>query len=158
MSILRVDQIQHSNGTAALTIDSSGRVLTSNRPAFCARNVSNITGATTSRELVFTNVVFNIGGGYNSTNGRYFAPISGRYHITYNLFTTGVAQRRLSTLHINGSTYTETTHESSGDSLNALTCSVVISLNANDYVSVFTTANILGSNNIYCYFSGYLVG
>ena len=158
MSILRVDQIQHSNGTAALTIDSSGRVLSPNRVAFGARSVSNITGAATPRELIFTNEDFDIGGGYNNTNGRFTAPVTGVYHITYNVFTTGVAQRRLSTLRLNGNNYTEITHESADDSLNSLSCSVSMRLNINDFVSVYTTANIINTSTLYCYFTGHLVG
>ena len=36
MSNLLVQNIKHTNGTVAQTIDSSGRVLTPARPSFCA--------------------------------------------------------------------------------------------------------------------------
>jgi hypothetical protein len=83
MSILRVDQIQHSTGTAALTIDSSGRVLTSNKPAFQAYGVGGGTFASGSY-MIFPSTIINIGNHYNTLTGVFTAPVTGNYFFTWS--------------------------------------------------------------------------
>ena len=84
MSILRVDQIQHSNGTAALTIDSSGRVARSNIIAFLAyKTTAPQTGPviiTYNVEKLDTNNAFNAG------TGNFTAPVAGLYYFCYSYF------------------------------------------------------------------------
>ena len=74
------------NGTTAsgmewwtyLRIDSSGRVRTPVQPAFKCK-LSSATGANFTGVLVFNSVQYNIGSHYNSSNGRFTAPVDGRY-------------------------------------------------------------------------------
>ena len=48
-SILKVNTIQDAtNSNTAMSIDSSGRILTSARPSFCARPTAEITNQTSS--------------------------------------------------------------------------------------------------------------
>jgi len=86
-SELHVDAIKHSGGTSAMSIDSSGRVLTPARPAFLAfpsANFNTGTGAGTTQ--VFDSTQHNIGGHYSTSTGKFTVPIAGVY-----LFGTTIA-------------------------------------------------------------------
>lgn len=84
-SILNVDQINNAAGTSALTIDSSGRILTPARPAFSVyRTDASSTGVT--GHVTFNNTHFDIGSNWNTN---YFeAPIGGIYMFSWNLFSS----------------------------------------------------------------------
>ena len=84
-SEIGVQTIQHTNGTDALTIDSSGRVVKPQKVAFMAKLTSNFNPGTASRTKIpfATNNsaarVFNYGSGFDDTNNRFQAPIAGLY-------------------------------------------------------------------------------
>ncbi len=85
MSTLQVDNIKTSGGTSAMTIDSTGRVLTPARPCFSAYR--NTTSGTyyDSGDLIFDATTVNVGNCYDTSNGRFTAPITGSYHISCNI-------------------------------------------------------------------------
>jgi hypothetical protein len=85
MSILRVDQIQNSIGTAALTIDSSGRMNFGNKPLVHA--CRNVTASwenfgTTNVIYIYNVAITNVGSHYNTSTGIFTCPISGYYRMT----------------------------------------------------------------------------
>ena len=75
----RANSIQHTNGTTALTIDSSGRVQTPNQASF---RVYLPTGAVNST-ITFGANEYNIGNHMNAATGIFTAPITGRYLLTF---------------------------------------------------------------------------
>jgi hypothetical protein len=77
-----VTAIKHSGGTSALTIDSTGRVLTPAKPCFSAYR--NTTSGTyyDSGDLVFDATTVNVGSCYDTSNGRFTAPITGAYQVS----------------------------------------------------------------------------
>lgn len=87
MSTLNVDQIGHStSGTTALTVDSSGRILTPARPAFLLRvgsTQSKTSMATGWHKFDFTTTSFDVGN--NVASSVFTAPLSGLYQ--FNLST-----------------------------------------------------------------------
>ena len=84
MSNLLVQNIKHTNGTTAQTIDSTGRVLTPARPAFRARLDGPSSNATGSQgTIVFNNEDFDIGSNYNTSDGLFTAPIGGIYQFMF---------------------------------------------------------------------------
>ena len=74
-SILKVNTIQDAtNSTTAMSIDTAGRVTTPARPSWSAYTTSHIES---SQTIVFDTVVHNIGSHYNSSNGKFTAPVTG---------------------------------------------------------------------------------
>ena len=89
-SILKVDSIQNAAGTAAMTIDSGGRIFTPQRPAFHAQLLSNVTLSADTVTLMSlktngtsspsTNSYNNLGhAGWDNTNSKFVAPVAGLY-------------------------------------------------------------------------------
>lgn len=86
---LLVDTIKEGTGTnTALTIDSSGRILTPARPAFSVyRTDSSQTGVT--GHITFNNTHFDISSNWNTN---YFeAPVAGIYMFSWNFFNSDSA-------------------------------------------------------------------
>ena len=85
-SIIGVQELQHTNGTSAMTIDSSGRILTPARPAFFARPGASgtLTGGNYHQIFPFNTVDFDIGNNYDTTNYNYVCPVDGIYFFALN--------------------------------------------------------------------------
>jgi hypothetical protein len=88
MSTLKVQEIQHTGGTTAQTIDSTGRILTPARPAFRARIAGSTGGHGDNGTLVFETEDFDIGGNYDTSNGKFTAPINGIYNVGFRAIST----------------------------------------------------------------------
>jgi hypothetical protein len=171
MSILNVDTvsantISSSTGTTALTIDSSGRVLRATLPSFDAV-LTTTTGSsqflTANTEIVFNSTNFNDGSHYNTSNGRFTAPVAGKY--MFCVF--GMASQTVAwyDIRVNGAVRTVKHSTYSSQSTVgewAQSCeNTIISLNQGDYVSVFTggtTGGIYGGGNNHNGFCGFLIG
>ena len=84
-SIIKVDNIQSSGGTAALSIDSSGRVLTPARPAWSAY-LSADSAQTTQNAYITApwNATAINDGNFNTSTHAYTTPVAGLYHINYS--------------------------------------------------------------------------
>ena len=87
-SILNVDKIRRAAGsTDALVIDSGDRITTPTRPAFRARN--DASSATSVTGIIVFNVEdFDIGGNYDTSNGRFTAPVAGIYYFCFDALVT----------------------------------------------------------------------
>ena len=101
-SILGIDTIQHQSGTTAMTIDSTGRVLTPARPAFSAKTVNNQEWGQNHSDTVYdtnyhtpipiwlsanTTTDFNVGGGTLSFETH---PIGSGKYLKYVVPVTGI--------------------------------------------------------------------
>ena len=120
-SELGVQTIQHTNGTDALTIDSSGRVSLSNVPAFRAYSDagwSSLGSANTWVTLSLNQTLFDNGNHYDTANYKYVVPVSGIYSITGCAYQDQTSKGRLA-LYV-GSTekfFTNTDYDGSGTTL-----------------------------------------
>ena len=171
MSNLLVQNIKHTNDTSAMTIDSTGRVLTPARPAFRARLTTG-SGGGSNGTLVFNTEDFDIGGNYNTSNGRFTAPVAGVYWICFSALSAGDSSgSSLSAtnaiwihLHKNGTEIPGTVghaYIASGNHQESIHSPNVLSLSASDYITV-----VVGSEYVYTeatarwdpVFQGYLLG
>jgi hypothetical protein len=87
MSTLNVNSIQHSNGTAALNIDSSGRITYPNRPLFSGTHTLaiDVTSAILTSSNCFDQIDYNIGSCFNASTGRFTATTAGYYDCSVHI-------------------------------------------------------------------------
>ena len=169
-SVLKVDAIQNTAGTSALTIDSSGRMFTPARPSFSATRTSALTVSSTNQTLVFNNVTHNQGSHYDSSTGKFTAPVTGLYYFSAAASIVVGADNRylVITIQTSDSDYTGVllagrahTNTTSGTTYGQSQCSGVVHLNANDFVLCkveVENSSSLAVGDPACYFNGFLVG
>jgi len=163
-SVLKVDTIQNTAGTSAMTIDSSGRVLTPARPAFHAKKSGSAAwqslGATNTGVIIpLDATTYNVGGYYNTSNYRFVAPVAGIYFFHAQIYhdATSYFQVRI---RLNGSNIVFAQNRDQGITTHA---TISYQLAVNDYVDVTgaisnSDADDWYSDFTYSYFCGHLVG
>lgn len=85
-----IQQWQNSSGTNLSYVDINGLYVTPNTPYFSATRSGNFAGYNPSNQsnvIIYNSVDRNIGNGYNSSTGKFTAPLTGTY-----VFTVGVYQ------------------------------------------------------------------
>jgi len=161
-SVLKVNAIQNTAGTSAITIDSNGVVLTpsTSRPAFMARNTAN---SASGGIVIFDTAVLNQGSHYNTTDGKFTAPIAGLYSFSAVVLSDmgGTDNYFQLSLLINGTSYAKVQNYSYEDNDSSGSLSVVASLSASDYVQVNFNQPYYGTTSAasnFTHFSGFLLG
>ena len=160
MSNLLVQNIKHTNGTTAQTIDSSGRVTRSLIPSFYAYENSggNVTNATAT--IPYGTTHHNTGGHYDTSTSTFTAPVAGLYYFDHNYFS-GSSSTTRSGYYKNGTAVGNSSYPFGGRA-NANNNqigggSLIINLAVNDTILVKvyegTTSNFYAN-----YFLGYLIG
>lgn len=142
-----------------MRINSTGAVTKPFQPAFIAKGLATQTTHTANQVIVFNTAAYNVGSGYNTTNGRFTAPVAGIYHFSYHIYlnpgntSTPVGFYKNGTLDI---------FYLPGIAVNGMGLTALISLAANDFVDVRVTAGggnvIVFNNGDHTQFRGYLVG
>ena len=162
MSTLAVDTIQNATGTAAINIDSAGRITTPNRPSFFATRSAGLFN-TNNSTIIFNSVQHNDGDHYNSATGIFTAPISGKYQFSFCGMAAGAAadfQVRLlknggGLFNNNGSGRGYSTFEPYG-------FTVLVDMAINDTVQIkiysSNTSAYIYAGQTWNRFSGYLIG
>ena len=154
-----------------MRIDSAGRITKPLQPVFYAQiTTSAYTLTTTETALVYDTARINVGSHYNTSNGRFTAPIDGLYEFGYAAIGANTADVYRYTLRVNGSNiYTtkpqlrvDTSQSQSQYGTNGEFV-VYVNMTAGQYAQVYAKAD--GGNNGfsnnstgYTYFRGRLIG
>lgn len=147
----------YHNGAWRLQVDSSGRVTTPSQPAFFAYRTDGIWAA---QIWVANNTYINNGGYYNTSNGRFTAPVAGRYMFTMNSIGHTSGTTRLYP-RINGNAQLGSFHLRVIDTANFGDGHFVwmFNLAANDYVDIWLGEGYNYSDtSCYAYWQGWLLG
>jgi len=143
-------------GAERMRIDSAGRVTMPYQPCFKAYN--NIgTYLTGQGVAVFDQTRVNVGNHYNTSNGRFTAPVDGNYQISFSvLFDNSTSVHGF--IYVNGGgQYGLEFYDDTGSNKSVSLVSV-IPLNAGDYVSLYIDTANARIHQRYGTFSGYLLG
>ena len=91
MSTLGIENIEHTNGTSAMTVDTSGRIAMPKVPAFAVRGYGSIQNNATINGLTLaagTDMIYNYqqidinrDNAFDNSTGIYTAPVAGIYQI-----------------------------------------------------------------------------
>ena len=150
----------NQTGTETMAIDNNGIVTMPNQPAFAA--VRTAGDSTSIQTFVYNSVIYNIGNHYDSSNGRFTAPVAGRYQFNVMMSHNGSGTASLGFFRpqINGSSHSYMFPIYPAIDHLSICFSFTLNLNASDYVSINTgtTAQVLGAGNNHNHFSGFLVG
>lgn len=144
--------------TERFSIDSSGRVKKPYQPAFKAK-LNSATGANFSGTLVFNNVSYNVGSHYNSSNGRFTAPVDGKYLFCWydNIEISGNGAIYVDWL-INGNAQGNRIYSYESGGWQGIAGSIIFDLNTNDYVQIYGYSSGNYDGGSYGAFSGCLLG
>ena len=149
--------------TERMRITSDGEVTKANQPGFLARrSIPGDNRAMGAQEwTVGGTASFNTGSHFNTTNGRFTAPVAGRY-----LFSTAPGYKQTGQdfnfyVQVNGVSISEPIRFiDGGDDLishSTATGTVILSLAVNDYVTIYV-GQAHHANTTYNFFCGYLLG
>jgi hypothetical protein len=147
-----------SASTEKMRIDTSGYVTIPNQVSFNAATTTSLgTGATV---VPFTSTNHNVGNAFNTSNGRFTAPIAGRY-----LITAGIAYAATTYYDIilrkNNAPFgnSQFGQNGGGSGYPQSSISQVVQLNASDYIEVYMTGASAGNSRAdFTYFTGQLLG
>jgi hypothetical protein len=143
----------YTNATERARINSSGIVTMPYQPAYRCVGVGGSAALPAGKITSIPTAYFNRGGHYSAATQRFTAPVAGVYYFYINLFGVG-SNDRIGIL-VNGTG--DTTPYMMQVLDNAQSGSIVVQLNAGDYVEFFAQ---YGTSTIYlghCGLGGYLV-
>ena len=173
MSTLKLANIKSKTGNSSMTIDDSGRILTPALPVFFAERNSTFNSTSSFQEIVYNVAHVNQGNCYNTSTGRFTAPITGIYEFAYGHIATAADNVHRMHLKKNGSYITiggvtkkyELRHQISDDDYQCNAQYVVyVSLTAADYVSTWWKTDnnddsmYANTAEVYNVFRGRLIG
>ena len=146
------------NDTTQLKVDGNGRVIMPNQPAFwVAKNNGN---ASNGSDIVYNDIKLNRGSCYNSSNGRFTAPISGAYFFTASGINGATSNTFIEIqMYLNGGAALSSRGYYSGSTVGGATVAGVINMTAGDYLTVRPlVTDMYGGESRTGYFTGYLIG
>jgi len=161
-----------TGGATGIEIDDNGAVTKPKNPMFWANGNANNNVANSSSNAYhvyqFPAETYDIGGGYNTSNGRYVAPVAGKYFVTVKLLIQGLnASAEYYTdiiISRNGSQVLKETYEANYYA-RAITVALsgIVHCDASDYLEVKTRLENHSNQVVYeaattAMFQGFLIG
>ena len=151
----------NTSGGTFLQANHAKHIRMPSQPSFAAyRNQStwNVNGAV----MVFNTTRHNIGNHYDTSNGRFTAPIAGSYQINFFSIYRGNHTNAYVQLYKNGARINggdiHFTYYDLGTNWDNVSFSQVISLSTGDYLTMYSPSNVDWHGNHWQLFSGYLLG
>ena len=147
--------------TERLKISQEGYITKSAHPCFDV--VKSNANVSSGNYILYNTLNVNNGNHYDSSNGRFTAPVAGFYFFAYGTIKNNTNSVTRLHIHKNGSQiYGHGRHlrmdsgQNYGDN-GAMT--IVVSLAVNDYIQIkVEEGEAYGSTREYCYFNGFLIG
>lgn len=159
-SELGVQTIQHTNGTDAISISSTGDVTMPNKKLYhwFARRTGTHVGVNT--DIIFDTEVSDAEGIYDNTTGIVTVPVAGVYQINFTGITNGAGSTAIGLYNSSNSRYYNIGIYGEGTANDNLSFSVALPLSANDTLKIRVTGGTVFSANAdgAPTFSGYLIG
>jgi hypothetical protein len=151
-----------TSNTEKMRISSGGIVTKPNNPAFVALGIGGSTSYGNGAEFILANAYTNIGSHYNTSTGRFTAPVAGFYSFTYAIYSYSTSGTLQIAFKKNGSDFGPGTDT---EGLNSVVPNYISGTSFMVYLAANDTASFgwRGGNsaNIYhghSWFSGHLVG
>jgi hypothetical protein len=147
----------YSGVTKRMEINASGQVTQSAQPSFAVYR--NQDGHTLNNEVFpFNTARYNIGSHFNTGNHRFTAPVAGRYLFNfYSIYNTGGSSHQIAYRVNNSTSQGMLIHFSHAGGWDYVSYSQMFNLNANDYVTMWSTSNINWHGNSWQLFCGELL-
>ena len=136
-----------TNDTPRLTIDTSGRVTTPYQPRFLVVPSGNANVTYGSQKHTYTATAYNVGSHYDTSNGRFTAPIGGFYWFEHRMAMSGGNQATLEAkVYVNGSEFARSYLDYDG-STGTDRVQTIIQMSAGDYAEAYTHWSSTSLNN-----------
>ena len=159
-STLKVQNIAHTGGTTAMTVDSSGRVLQPTKPAACFHYQGTDLASTS---IVPLNTQTVLQGGMTMGSNAITVPVSGLYMIGYHHLSAVTNAHTSVFVRINGATNGVissgwATQYRAGQTNNNFAISTIAPLSADDTVDFYVSQGTIHGNADYNSMYVYLIG
>ena len=140
-----------------MKINSSGQVTKPNQASFAAYHNQNAYSLN-NQVFPFNTTKYNIGNHFNTSNYRFTAPVAGRYLFNFHSIYQSNGQQDVQIRVNNSSGSGMMFHVSqTGSNWDQASCSYILNLNANDYVTMWSVSGTGWHGNNWGMFSGELL-
>ena len=147
-SVIKVDTIQNSSGTSALSIGADGNVSLGNPVAVEVRLSSPVdyTTANTFQLVPYNQIVNQSGNNFNTGTSVFTAPVDGWYLISAHVYVYS-EQKVAVSIYKNGVGIAQFDNAQVDADRNPNGSSIThtVKLSANDEISIYVTANAIGT-------------
>ena len=165
---IETQNIKFDSDTTAMTIDSTGRTIEAAKPSFFAHGTTGTWQSVSSGGIVteLDATDHNIGGHYDTSNGRFTVPITGVYCFQFNLYIKQTSNSASWSIYHNGSEFQSSSgfpqirvFRNDGDANDeTIGCTWTYQYSQGTYIEIRASGTTSEYVPIRSYFSGFFVG